>query len=290
MRIFCFPLLFFFACNISFAQKNPCNTDIQNFDYKSAPKDTTITLPSGTELTFNRCEFFDIRDCIEYHEIRTLEDATENGLTTQDNSGNLLISGGMIVISFKSAECGKECLDVPVRVRLPLIPGYCIFNRDPFMLYKRSLANGWVRADEPAKEIEVAGKKYLEFYTNCGGGFNGDKPHPNISVKFKSKHGMELSTIGLSSHCPLMSTKFYNKKRKNIIHAKLFCINPDSVAVKIEGTDKDGKPFSQTKPLSTLTAKYKRTRCEPVSKKIMRSFLGLFAVRQRNIYGKYIVD
>lgn len=290
MRLSCSFLLFFFACNISFAQKNPCNTDIQNFDYKSAPKDTTIILPSGTELTFNRCEFFDIRDCIEYHEIRTLEDALENDLTTQDSSGNPLLTGGMLVISFKSNECGKECLEVPARVRIPLLKNACMSDRDPFMLYRMSLANGWVLSNEPAREVEIAGKKYLEFYTKCGGRFNADKGKPGIKVKFKARHGSELTSINLSSPCPVMNMKFGTKKRRNIIHGKVFCINPDSIIVKAEGIDKDGKAFSQTKPLSAFTVRYKRTKCDPISKRTMRSFLGLFPVKERNIYRKYLVN
>ena len=72
------------------AQKNPCDTDIKNYDYKKDNTDTTITLKNGTQLTLNRCEFFDIRDCIEYREIRTLKDLQETGTTTMDNNGNVL--------------------------------------------------------------------------------------------------------------------------------------------------------------------------------------------------------
>lgn len=288
MKLF-YLLLLFTAPNISFAQKNPCSTDIQNFDYKSAPQDTTITLPNGTELTFNRCEFFDIRDCIEYHEIRTLEDAQQNNLTTQDSSGNPLLTGGMITVSFQSADCGKSRLEVPVRIRIPLLDNKCAMKDPNFNLYEANTAGNWKLTGTPSRVVTINGKKYLEFFTSTGGKFNADTPLPAIKIKFKSKNGILLDSVRLSAGCPVISFKFGRNKRKHIVRGKIYCANPYSIKVEIKGT-KDGKEYIDSMPLSALKAKYKKTKCAFRSGKIIRNFLGLFPVREGALYGKYIIN
>jgi hypothetical protein len=97
-----------------YAQKNPCNPEGK--PYAQMPGDTTIKLPSGTTLTFNRCEFYDLRDCMEITEITDTAGLRRAGMSMFDNRGNLLLTGGMFSVSMK--DCGKTCFDIPVKVRM----------------------------------------------------------------------------------------------------------------------------------------------------------------------------
>ena len=61
------------------AQNSPC--DSANKKTTAAfPADTTITLENGTSITFNRCDFFEVRNCVSFKEIRTAEDAGQLAL------------------------------------------------------------------------------------------------------------------------------------------------------------------------------------------------------------------
>lgn len=286
-------IFLFLCCTATFilhAQNNPCNTDV-TIDYTKEKTDTTITLPNGTQLTFNRCEFFDVRYCLAFTEIRTVQDLQSNGLTTMDSDGNLLLSCGMFKIDFNKGDCTKPCLDVPVRVRIPLLTSKCAGSSSPRRMYK-AIANGkWEDLNTDAKIFtDIDGKQYSEFYMKCGSGINCDQKLKYTVVKFKSKQIKKLTNLNLSANCPLLNLDFKRKKRKNIIYAKVPCMIADSLMLKVEGKDKNGNYVSLTKKLSECTPKYKVSKCVPISRKIVRNILGIFKVRERNIYRKYIID
>jgi hypothetical protein len=287
-----YTLLFvFFISNALMAQKNPCDTDIKNYDYKKDNTDTTITLKNGTQLTFNRCEFFDIKDCIEYKEIRTLQDLQETGTTTMDSKGAVLLTCGMFIMKFNGGDCTNECLQVPVKVRIPMLSNACLGSTDVNRLYRGNAAGVWEKVTDPVKEVTDAdGKRYFEFYTTCGGKFNCDKQLETTVVKFKSKKIKHLLTLNLTANCPILNLHFTSGRRNNIIYAKVPCLMPDSIMLQFEGRDKDGNTATITKRLSECQPKFKPTKCKPISQKLVRNILGLFRTRERNIYGKYIID
>ncbi len=286
-----FALLFIYCISalVLNAQKNPCNTDV-NIDYTKEKADTTITLTNGTQLTFNRCEFFDVRYCLAFTEIRTVQDLQSNGLTTMDSDGNMLLSCGMFTINFNKGDCTKPCLDVPVRIRIPLLTSKCAGSKTPRRMYKATLNGKWEDLKTEAKIIEIDGITYSEFYMKCGGGINCDQRLSTIRVKFKAKHIKKLTSLNLSSNCPLINADFETGRRKNIIYAKVPCMLADSIVIKVKGEDKNGNTVTLSKKLSECRPKYKVTLCNPISRKIMRNILGFFKVRERNIYRKYIID
>ena len=111
-RPFLFLLLLLACCDV-WGQKNPCNPT--GAPYTSLPGDTTITLKSGSTLTFNRCEFFDMRDCMQIIEINDTAGLQREGVNMYDKEGNILLTSGMIKIDMK--DCDKKCFDVPVKLR-----------------------------------------------------------------------------------------------------------------------------------------------------------------------------
>ena len=277
--------LFFIPCSV-FAQKSPCDSTRQSNTGISVPTDTTITLNNGTQLTFNRCEFFDIRNCVEYKEIRTLKDLQANGLSTLDNNGNVLLSCGMFILDFSSGNCGSRCLNNPVKIRIPMLFSSCVSSNQTNRLFSADSLGKWKPLNSPYKEvIGNDGKKYFEFHTTCGGKFNCDKKIFYTKVKFKAKGGKRLDNLNVSSNCPLLNMDFTTGRRKNIIYAKIPCADPDSLIITVSG-----EGINMSKPLSRLFSKFTRSKCALKSARVVRRSLGLIRFRERNIYRKYIIE
>src|SRR6188474_563605 len=146
------------------SQNNPCNT--RGVPYSSIPGDTTVVLKSGTTLTFNRCEFFDIKDCIEIKDIETPEDMERERLQMFDDEGNMLLSYGMIVINLDS--CNKKIFEVPVKFRMKINNKLSCFDTikaTPLLFVNGS--SGWtVPKNITSRIITINGEKYIEFETN----------------------------------------------------------------------------------------------------------------------------
>ena len=210
MRINLILIIACLWCNGLFAQKNPCDTAAKGVTGANGTTDTTITLENGTKLTFNRCEFFDIKDCVDYQEIRSLKDLKANGLSTLDNQGNVLLSCGMFKLDFISGNCEKKCLDVPVRIRIPMLFSSCASSSNVNRLYLADSTGKWKPLDSTYKEVTGDdGKKYFEFYARCGGKFNCDSKLRYTIVKFKAKKGRALYLLNLSSNCQV--SQFHEK-------------------------------------------------------------------------------
>lgn len=265
------------------AQKSPCDSAKSN---NAFPADTTIILSNGTQLTFNRCDFFDIRNCVEYKEIRTVKDLQASGLSTLDNEGNVLLSCGMFIMDFSSGNCGVKCLNHPVKIRIPMLFYACASSTLANRLYVSDDSGNWKPLNSPYQEVTLAdGKKYFEFYSTCGGKFNCDKKLHYSIVKFKARSGKRLDKLNVSSNCPLLNMDFTTSRRKNIIYAKIPCVNPDSLMITVTG---DG--INVSKPLSSLVSRYTKSSCVIISNKVERRVLGIVKFRQRNIYHKYLID
>lgn len=282
--IFLIPIAIF-----SFAQ-SPCDTTRK--DNAGFATDTTIVLENGTTLTFNRCDFFDVRNCISFREIRTTDDVLASGLTTMDNQGNVLLSCGMFAFDIDANECEKKCLNYPVRIRIPVLNGQCASSADGRALYVANDIGLWMPSQMPSKIVTGKdGKESFEFETVCSGKFNCDRRMQTYKVKFKARHMEALKKIEVTSRCPLMNTWFNTKKhRSNIVIAEIPCLDPDSINIKATVIDKNGGEKIISCPLSKLRTKYFNSGCDKISNRVMRTVLGIFKMRQRNVYRKYIVE
>jgi hypothetical protein len=270
--------------------QTPCNPDSSK--HASAfMEDTTIVLPNGTTMTFNRCEFFDIKDCIEFDEILTVADMKRRGFQTLDNEGNVLLTCGMTYFNFHSADCDRvhTCLDVPVKVKIPMLANPCISTPGNNRLYKIDSTGRW-GLDGSSQEITENGVKYFVFEASCSGGFNCDKKLFSTIVKFKARGIKKLKSLNVSNNCPLLNMNFVAKRRKNIIYAEIPCLNPDSLIISVKGIDKSGEFVNLSKPLNRLRSKYTKSKFGTISNKVVRSVLGIFKFRERNVYGKYILE
>jgi hypothetical protein len=244
-------------------------------------------------MTFNRCDFFDIKDCMEFYEIRNLKDIQEAGLTTQDNNGNILLTCGMFVLKFdKTADCGnKKCLDYPVVIRIPVLQNLCLGSMTSAnQLYTVGESNLWEKAKGGKEVTDINGIKYLEFSSKCGGKFNCDKKFNSVKVKFKSGKFKQIETLNITENCPLMNLNFTAGKRKNVVYANVPCSNPDSLIIHIVVINRAGESEKISKPLSQLISKFTRSLCPITSKIVKRRILGIFPLYERSIYKKYLIN
>lgn len=107
----------FLLSSLAAAAQNPC--DGRGPAYANVPGDTTIILKGGAQAVFNRCEFFDLRECLDIREIYQVEEIDAAGLTTQDTRGRSLATYGMLSISLRPGCTERACFEVPVTLRIP---------------------------------------------------------------------------------------------------------------------------------------------------------------------------
>lgn len=286
-------LCLFFAGSIALsciAQKNPCNPT-GDIAYSSMPQDTTIILPQGTRLTFNRCEYFDIKDCLGITEAYDVESMRRQNLTTLDRNGNALLSAGMFCV-YLSNDCQthKECFEVPVKVSMPL-PGTSASEcgkceQGTFRLYN-SRDGFWSDSSRNFKVVERDGRNWLEFTIACANiCYNGDcivRTGGKTKIKVKKIHRLEK--VEISMECPAGILKYEPKKGRRKVIARLPCMIADRDKTKVVATgyDRAGNPVvSSSISVSELKHGWGRRKCRGDDKMGKRSKKGSF-------YKKYII-
>jgi hypothetical protein len=262
LKVYFIQLLTCFVSIITAGQTNPCEG--RGPAYSSLPGDTTITLKNGTTLTFNRCEFFDNRNCIEINEITDTSDLRRLGLTMLDRNGNVLLSCGMIEINMK--KCAKECFDIPVKVRISVrfqtCNGITTTNQLPALYFNRG--DGWrLQPKDSFIIIETSTGRFLEFETKCPLKINCDCRYNGTSLRFKSaKRKQSIREIILANNCPLFYNKenFYDISRK--VKVSSMCKNTDSLTVQAKIMNEKGELIQlPPKLLSSLRHSKRKAGC-----------------------------
>lgn len=254
------------CCAIS--QVNPCNPT--GAPYSSLPGDTTIVLPSGSTITLNRCEFFDIRDCFEVKELVDTADLRRAGLSMYDKKGNVLVSCGMVSVSFKN--CDKTCLDVPFKLRIKSWFNDCSKSKSGVpALYKGSGGRWEKLPDSSVRYITQNNQQYLEVTGGCSMTVNCDKPERGRKVKFIAPAGRKIEQLRVGINCPLfyVDEKLVIPKRRYKIW--MLCNSPNIIDVQSGQRDSKTDSLITTRnKLSELKGSHKKVSCnEP-----KRTFLG----------------
>lgn len=288
--IHCFILLLLYKQTL-YSQINPCDRTTSNVPYSSIKYDTTIVLKNGTLLTFNRCEYFDVKDCLDIKEALSIEEITNENFSTLDDKGNFLLTGGMLNITLQKECNGKTCFDVPVKIRMPIRVQACEgCKRNGLRLY---VANGNYWVDSTSKQlkiIDINGNKYGEFELTCANtGYNFDCKMYTTKVKFKAKHIAQFDKLTILSKCPVGVAYYYPNGRKKV-KAKLPCFNADSVKIIATGIDKDGNVVKFEKNLAQLKHGRLMKKCKKTYGSFFSRFLALFGTRKGILYKKYLID
>jgi len=265
------------------AQKNPCNP--QGLPYIKVPGDTTVTLQSGTTLTFNRCEFFDLRDCMEIIEINDSADLRREGLNMYDKEGNILVTCGMIKIDFN--KCGKKCLDVPVKIRVKVRFPDCSGVTDEIPALYFNDGTGWEKPkNTPARLTGSANDRYLELETRCGVFINCDIPKKGRKIKFIAPKGNKIKELRLGINCPLY---YYDEKPiepQRKVKVKMLCTASERVMVQsVQISSSDNVTGTPSTKLSELKHGNRRVNCkEP---KFFGKLFGWLSPSKGNFRKKY---
>jgi len=133
--------------------------EIQQTPNENCDKDTIVYLPGGSQIKMNACEYRLKKDCISFKEYITPESIREAGLTTMDDNGNELLSGGMITFE----TCDTNCLNEPAYVRLP-VPCNLSMN---MLLYTLNGDSTWSDPQNQIRVVSQGGNLFYEFPIQC---------------------------------------------------------------------------------------------------------------------------
>jgi hypothetical protein len=284
MKKYLFAIQIIFSFTVS-AQKSPCNP--LGLPYTTVPGDTTITLPHGTQLTFNRCEYFDIRECLELIEAYDITSIREQNLTTLDRNGNALLSAGMFCIRMTGDCASRPCFEVPVKIRMPL-PGSSSNScgkceTGTFRLYNSSDGFWSDSSNNKFKIIDSAGRSWIEFKAYCGNiCYNADCKLKTGKTKIKVKGMARLDTVEISMQCPVGVLKFTPKKGGKKVIVNLPCYETGAARILAKGYDASGSPvYFPESPVKDMKHSHGMRKCK--SKEMGKK------TRSGSFYKKYIL-
>jgi hypothetical protein len=267
------------------AQTNPCNPDGKS--YSQFPADTTIMLSSGTTITFNRCEFFDVRDCLQIMEITDPQQLMRENVNMYDKDGNILITCGMIKIDMK--DCGKECFEVPVKIRIRVRFPDCRDQPNTVPNLYFNSGNGWSEPKGTAASIiTINNIRYLEFTTACPVKLiNCDSPKKGRKVKFIAPKGNKVSRIRTGITCPLFySDEKFVPKRK--VKMRLLCSDPErSMLQSVQLSPGGDSIVTKATKLATLKHGRGRVNCKEPKRSIFGRLFGWLSPERGQYYRRY---
>ena len=256
--------------------------------------DTIINLPYGTQLVFNRNEYLEIKDCLEFTEANDPNSVLLNGMSLMDRSENPIASCGMLKVTMKPGCTDRKCFKVPVRVRFP-VPKIdeCDYCRRNARVWNVNNNGTWVTEQgrkSKVKTILINGVAYYEFYLycpnswkNCDCMINGEK------VKFKTKRNYKIVNLTITNDCPTLVINSKTKKSGNVAIVKIPCWKGYKT---ISGTiidDKGDTLILKQQPLNNLTKRTLFSRCHRYKGQYIGYRLWIFPIYKRDVYRKYII-
>jgi hypothetical protein len=259
-------------------------------------QDTTIVLPQGTQLVFNRCEYLKLQPCLTFEEALTRPSVLDNDLTTMDTAGIPLSSCGMVRIVLQEGCAQATCFQHPVKVRTPVPDKSCMTCLSPPTLFAVQARAGWglPRGEKPEiKVIQVRGKEFYQYELICPGGWmNCDCRTKTRRVKLKIPGGYKFCSATLSFDCPLavVERKPKPERRQNRLIFHVACPRTDPYYAAVLVTDLGDTMRIATQPLSKLRGHGPHRRCDLKGKrKRIRQFMGFIPIYQHKIYRRYWV-
>ena len=273
--------------------------------------DTTIVLKNGTELVFNKCEYNEIKECLEIKSVRTTEELIESnlGLTTDENIP--LITCGMISICL-NPECKvkKSCFDYPIKVRFPFPSDNeeCLpCDRRVARVFNLNNSETWTAANRRQENIsivKVGKQKYYQLEVKCPDcNFkNCDCPRcdklskkerkklcPKVKLKLPYKY--QLIEARIYVDCPPTILHFTPDTsrtidRKNVAVTETKCFKGDH-QIEVLAIDNKGDTVKiDLRPLAEIKHRILFSRCKQ-SKKDNQKVFGIFPAKKRAFYRKY---
>lgn len=256
--------------------------------------DTIINLPYGTQLVFNRNEYLEIKDCLEFIEANDPNSVLLNGMSLMDRSENPIASCGMLKVTMKPGCTDRKCFKVPLRVRFP-VPKIdeCDYCRRNAKVWNVNNNGTWVTEQgrkSKVKTIRINGVAYYEFYLYCPNTWkNCDCLITGKKVKFKTKRNYKIVNLTITNDCPTLVINSKTKKSGNVAIARIPCWKGYKT---ISGTiidDKGDTLLLQQQPLNNLTKRTMFSKCSRYKGEYIGYRLWIFPIYKRDVYRKYII-
>ncbi len=256
--------------------------------------DTIINLPYGTQLVFNRNEYLEIKDCLEFIEANDPNSVLLNGMSLMDRSENPIASCGMLKVTMKPGCTDRKCFKVPVKVRFP-VPKIdeCDYCRRNARVWNVSNNGTWVTEQgrkSKVKTIRINGVAYYEFYLYCPNSWkNCDCVITGKKVKFKTKRNYKIVNLTITNDCPTLVINSKTKKSGNVAIARIPCWKGNKT---ISGTiidDKGDTLILQQQPLNNLTKRTMFSKCGRYKGEYIGYRLWIFPIYKRDVYRKYVI-
>lgn len=242
-------------------------------------KDTTLTFPQGTSVTFNMCDYYAVKDCFKFQEFNTGESLRNSALTTQTTDGSQMITGGMMDIQL----CNGVCATIRVPVRESCTGDV------PMSLWDVNENGTWGNENpNGVKIVEINGLRYYEYKVCRSGKKNIDyKPSKSPKMKVIGKGIKKFIIVKISFDCPAsVLTRGHRPIRRNKATFRLMCPNSEPY-IYAKAIDKKGDTIEmQFRPGNTLDKREVFGRCKADST-INRILV--FDIKEKVMYRKYII-
>lgn len=257
-------------------------------------RDTIITLLQGTQLVFNRCEFLEIKDCLEFTETNNPQDILMNGLSLMDTSGLPIASCGMLRVTMKPGCTDRKCFKVPIKVRFPVPKDKeCDFCGREARVWDVTANGGWVQGQGKKSEvkiIKIQGQMFYQFELFCPNYWkNCDCKPKGKKMKFKTKRNYKILNIKVTFDCPTAVVELKPKKRQNIAKTKIPCWKGNKTVIATIIDNKGDTLILEQQPLNDLTKRTMFSKCKKIKGENIGYRFGIFPIAKRQFYRKYII-
>ena len=257
-------------------------------------EDTTIILPQGTHIVFNRSEYLELKDCIELIEANSSQEILNNGLSLMTVDGGVLASCGMIKIELKGNCTDVKCFKYPIKIQFPVPENsecdYCKKSAGVWILTTK----GWENfRGNRIKIIKKDNKRFYQFELKCPNTWiNCDcKVEEGNKRKIKIKRPYEIVNLKISFDCPTVVFNLEPERRKNVVkHDYIPCWRGEKTVMATIVNKQGDTLLLEQQPLNDLQKRTLFPRCYKTEEKvIIGKRLWVFPVYQREMYRKYII-
>ncbi len=254
-------------------------------------QDTSFLLPNGSIAIMNRCEYWERINCIEFVEYNNPRDILDSNISLMTNERELLQSCGMIQIRTKD-NCPEDCFKKPVKILFPIISNDCLTcGRAPIPIWVLGRNGRFGKlSNKNIKKVKYKGQNYYSLEMKCPNmTLNCDcliKASKTV-IKLADRR-LRLESVSIFAECPRIAATWETKPKRRI-KIELPCA--ESIFVRANIIDKRNATAFKLldTPLSEMKFRAAFSKCKPSNGKVVKKWAGIFPVRYRNVYRKYII-
>jgi hypothetical protein len=190
-------------------------TPIPTLKKDSCDRDTILIMPQGLEVRMGICDYYKKKDYFDVQPTVSFEALKTSNLTTYDDKGNPLITGGMLLFKNHPTD---TCFDKPVVFRLKL--DTCSVQQN-FQLWDIQPNGTWKEDKTTAvRKIKIGKDVYIEFKLKCiqnGRAKNLDLNRCSKKIAFHAETGYKITELRFVSRCNNFAANVVNALPKSSV-------------------------------------------------------------------------